>query len=119
MSWQKDPTCIFCQIVDGERPAKIVYEDHSVIAFLDAFPAAPTHNLIIPRKHIPSLNQLEEGQADLVGHMFIIAARLALEQDISDSGYRLIINTGLDANQSVFHLHLHLLGGRPMRYPMG
>lgn len=119
MNRQKDPSCIFCQIVDREIPTKIVYEDDRVIAFPDANPAAPTHILIIPREHIPSLNQLEEGQAELVGHMFIIAARVARDQHIADSGYRLIINSGIDANQSVFHIHLHLMGGRPMRYPMG
>ena len=111
--------CIFCRIISGESPATVVFHDERVIAFLDIYPAAPIHILIVPRDHIPSINHLDEGQTTLVGHMFLVAKRLADSNNISSSGYRLIINTGLDANQSVPHLHLHLLGGEPMRYPMG
>jgi len=114
-----DTTCVFCRIIAQETPASIIYQDDHVIAFLDIFPAAPIHILIVPIEHIASINQLTEEHTDLVGHMFIAARQLAEENGIAKSGYRLIINSGPDANQTVFHLHLHLLGGQPMRYPMG
>jgi histidine triad (HIT) family protein len=114
-----DKNCIFCRIISGEAPATIYFQDDLVIAFQDIHPAAPVHILIVPRAHIPSINDLVEENADLIGHMFITAGRLAKEKGIADTGYRLIINNGPDAKQAVFHLHLHLLGGRPMRYPMG
>ena len=111
--------CIFCRIISGESPATVVFQDDLVIAFLDIYPAAPIHLLIAPRDHIPSINNLDEGHATLVGHMHLVAKQLAELNNISVTGYRLIINTGMDAKQSVPHLHLHLLGGQPMRYPMG
>jgi histidine triad (HIT) family protein len=114
-----DPNCIFCQIIHGENPSKIVYEDEQVIAFLDINPAAPVHILIVPKDHIPSINHLRDDQEELIGHLFTIAKHLATENGIAESGYRLIINTGSDARQAVFHIHLHLLGGGKMRYPMG
>ncbi len=114
-----DPNCIFCQIVEGDIPSTTVYRDKQVVAFLDIHPAAPVHILIVPRQHIPSLNDLTSEDETLIGHMFIVAQKLANENGITDSGYRLIINSGPDARQAVFHLHLHLLGGREMRYPMG
>lgn len=89
------------------------------MAFLDIHPAAPVHILIIPRQHIPSMNHLTSEHETLLGHMHTVAMLLAKEKGIADSGYRLIINCGPDARQAVFHLHLHLLGGREMRYPMG
>ena len=110
---------MFCRIISGDAPASVVYKDDFVIAFLDIHPAAPTHILIVPIEHIPSMNQLSEEHTQLVGHMFLVAKQLAAQNGISDSGYRLIINSGPDANQTVFHLHLHLLGGGPMRFPMG
>lgn len=111
--------CIFCRIISGKAPATIYFQDDLLIAFQDIHPAAPVHILVVPRAHIPSINDLDEENAYLIGHMFITAGRLAKENGIADTGYRLIINNGPDAKQAVFHLHLHLLGGRPMRYPMG
>jgi histidine triad (HIT) family protein len=114
-----DPKCIFCRIISGESPAVTIHQDDLVIAFHDIHPAAPTHILIVPIEHVQSINQLPKENTQLIGHMFLIAKQLAAEKGIDNSGYRLIINSGPDANQTVFHLHLHLLGGRPMRYPMG
>jgi histidine triad (HIT) family protein len=114
-----DPNCIFCRIIAGESPAGIIYQDDLVTAFHDIHPAAPTHILIVPIEHIQSINHLTVENTHLIGHLFLIAKQLAAEKRIAATGYRLIVNTGTDANQSVFHLHLHLLGGRPMRYPMG
>jgi histidine triad (HIT) family protein len=111
--------CIFCKIIKGEIPADIVYTDDQVIAFRDINPAAPTHILIVPFKHIASTNKLTRGDEALIGHMFTVASRLAEEEEVHETGYRLIINTGPDAGQAVFHIHLHLLGGQRMRYPMG
>jgi histidine triad (HIT) family protein len=114
-----DPNCIFCKIIAGKSPSKIVYQDEQVVAFLDINPAAPVHILIVPREHIPSINHLTDDHEPLIGHLYLVAQRLAKDNGISESGYRLIINNGPDARQAVFHLHLHLLGGQPMRYPMG
>jgi histidine triad (HIT) family protein len=111
--------CIFCKIIQGDIPGDIVYQDEQVTAFRDINPAASTHILIVPTKHIASTNHLTEGEEALIGHLFIVARHLAEEEGINESGYRLIINTGPDAGQVVFHLHLHLLGGQRMRYPMG
>jgi histidine triad (HIT) family protein len=114
-----DPNCVFCRIVSGKSTAEIIYQDDQVIAFHDIHPAAPTHLLIVPIEHVPSMNQITDENTDLIGRMFLVAKQLAGEKGIDESGYRLIINTGPDANQTVFHLHLHLLGGQPMRFPMG
>lgn len=114
-----DPNCVFCSIIKGETTASVVYQDDLVIAFHDINPGAPIHILIVPITHIPSISHISEDQTRLVGHMFMVANRLAAAQRIVDTGYRLIINSGPDANQTVFHLHLHLLGGQAMRYPMG
>jgi histidine triad (HIT) family protein len=114
-----DPNCIFCRIIDGQSPGEIVFEDDQIIAFLDINPAAPIHILIVPLDHIPSINNLATDQETLIGHLFTVAKQLAEEKGIAESGYRLIINTGPDARQAVFHIHLHLLGGGSMRYPMG
>jgi len=114
-----DPTCVFCRIIARETPASIIYQDDHVIAFLDIHPAAPIHLLIVPIDHISSINQLSEEKSGLIGRMFVVAKQLAAEYSVAESGYRLIINSGPDANQTVYHLHLHLLGGSPMRYPMG
>jgi histidine triad (HIT) family protein len=111
--------CIFCDIINERKPSQTVYSDEDVIAFLDKNPAAPIHILIVPRQHIPSISDIHEYQESLVGHMFTVANQLAVENDIFESGYRLIINSGPDARQAVFHLHLHLLGGGGMRFPMG
>lgn len=111
--------CIFCKIIAGELPGDIVYHDEQVTAFRDIHPVGPTHILIVPNKHIPDINSITEEDETLIGHMFFIAKQLAIQEKINESGYRLIINNGADAGQIVFHLHLHLIGGQKMRYPMG
>jgi histidine triad (HIT) family protein len=110
--------CLFCRIGRHEIPAKCVYEDPDIFAFEDIHPQAPTHILICPRKHIVTLNDAAEEDAALLGRMQLVAAQLAAERKITD-GYRTIVNNGRGAGQSVFHLHLHLLGGRPFRWPPG
>lgn len=111
--------CIFCDIIEGKKPSTTVYQDRDVVAFLDINPAAPVHILIVPRVHISAISEFEAHQEKLIGHMFTVANKLAKENSILESGYRLIINSGPDARQAVYHLHLHLLGGRGMRFPMG
>jgi histidine triad (HIT) family protein len=107
-------TCIFCEIIAGRQSARIIYRDEYAIAFHDIFPRAPVHILIIPNKHIDSVNQLVEEDSLLTGHLILIAQKLAAEEGLSNSGYRIVINTGAHAGQSVHHLHLHLLGGKQM-----
>jgi len=104
--------CIFCQIVSGEVPSDIVYQDEEVIAFHDIKPQAPVHLIIIPRRHIPSLVHLSQADLSLVGHMVGIANQLAKREGVAESGYRLVINCGEESGQLVPHLHLHLIGGR-------
>jgi len=112
-------TCIFCRIVSDEAKAAIVYRDEQVTAFRDIHPVAPTHILIVPNKHIESVNTLKGDDEQLIGHLFTTAGKLAQEEGIEKGGYRLITNTGIDGGQTVFHLHLHLIGGHRMRHPMG
>ncbi len=109
-----DMDCIFCQIAAGKIPSEILYRDDEVVAFRDINPAAPTHLLIIPGKHIPSVAHLSGTDLPLVGHMVDVANQLAKDAGISESGYRLVINYGKDSGQVVPHLHLHLLGGRKL-----
>ena len=109
---------IFKRILDKEIPANIVHEDERCIAFRDVNPQAPTHVLVIPRKEIASVADLEAGDAELVGHLFVVARELAKELGLSD-GYRLVVNCGKDGGQSVDHLHVHLLGGRALSWPPG
>lgn len=111
--------CIFCKIVAGEIPADILYQDEGVIAFRDINPMAPTHLLIIPKKHIPSLVHLSEAESSLIGDMVNIANQLAKSEGISERGYRLAINCGEQGGQLVPHLHLHLLGGRQLSGALG
>jgi histidine triad (HIT) family protein len=111
--------CIFCKIISGEIPSTNVYRDEQVTAFRDLNPAAPTHILLVPNKHIDSVNTLMEGDEQLIGHLFTTAKHLAAQEGFADDGYRLIINTNAHAGQTVFHIHLHLLGGAPMKHPMG
>ena len=111
-------SCIFCKIVAKEMPAKIVYEDDTSVAFLDINPQAPVHILVIPRKHVASAEETEEADAPVIGHLHRVAAKLAQEFKITD-GYRIVLNTGRGAGQSVFHFHLHLLGGRIFHWPAG
>jgi histidine triad (HIT) family protein len=109
---------IFKKIIDREIPADIVYEDDLCLAFNDISPQAPTHVLLIPKKEIPTVNDLTEDDQQLVGHMFLAASRLARQLG-ADSGYRLIVNCGPDAGQEVYHIHIHLLAGRKMTWPPG
>jgi len=111
--------CVFCKIITGEIPSTNVFRDKQVTAFRDLNPAAPTHILIVPNKHIDSVNTLSNEQEQLVGHLFTTARDLAAQEGLADGGYRLIVNTNAHAGQTVFHLHLHLLGGAPMKHPMG
>lgn len=110
---------LFGKIIDGEIPADKVYEDDQVLAFRDVNPQAPTHILIIPKKPIPTINDLEEGDAELAGKLILTAKRIAAEEGIAGDGYRLVFNCNEGAGQSVFHIHLHLLGGRPLSWPPG
>lgn len=111
--------CIFCKIVAKEAQATIVYRDEQVTAFRDTHPVAPTHILVVPNKHIESVAALETEDEQLVGHLFTVARKLAEAEGIARGGYRLITNTGPNGGQTIFHLHLHLVGGHRMRYPMG
>ena len=110
--------CLFCQMVAGKIPARKVYEDEKVLAFEDIRPQAPTHVLIVPKKHIRGLKEAEEGDAEVIGHSHLVAAQIARERQIED-GYRTVYNVGPRSGQSVFHLHLHLIGGRDMKWPPG
>lgn len=111
--------CLFCKIIKGEIPSQKVYEDEKVYAFYDISPAAPVHVLIIPKEHIPSANALTAENAPVVGHIFRVAAELAKELGIAESGYRVVNNCGEDGGQTVQHLHFHLLGGRSLAWPPG
>jgi len=108
--------CIFCDIINKKSPAKILYEDDEIIAFPDINPSAPVHILIIPKKHIKSANELEAENQVLLGKMILTAKKLAKENKIDQSGYRLVINTGKDGGQIIEHLHLHLLGGKKLGF---
>ncbi|HEX8438067.1 histidine triad nucleotide-binding protein [Archangium sp.] len=111
--------CIFCKIRDGRIPAKVVLRDELCMALEDIHPQAPTHLLVIPLQHIPTVNDLTANEREVVGHLYLTAATLARQRGIADSGYRLVMNTHRDAGQTVFHIHLHVLGGRPMEWPPG
>ena len=111
--------CIFCKIADKKIPAKLVYEDDKVVAFDDINPQAPTHTLIIPREHIATVNDLQPSHNALVGHMFQVAREVAKQKGIAESGYRSVFNCNRDSGQEVFHIHLHVLGGRKMSWPPG
>lgn len=106
--------CIFCKIVNKEIAAEMVYEDDKVIAFKDAKPVAPLHLLIIPKKHIPSVNHLSLGDRELIGELFLVAQKMARAKGVAKTGYRLIFNIGKDAGQTIDHLHLHLIGGEKL-----
>ena len=112
-----DPSCLFCRIAAGEIPARIAYQDEQVVAFHDIDPKAPTHVLVIPRAHVASL--AEATDPALVGKLALLAAEIAKQEGLADRGYRTVINTGPDAGQTVFHIHLHLLGGRQLHWPPG
>ncbi|WP_299196023.1 histidine triad nucleotide-binding protein [uncultured Amphritea sp.] len=109
--------CLFCKILNNEIPADIIYEDDKVIAFNDISPQAPTHALIIPRKHIATLNDIDADDCGLVGHMVMVAGKIAEQQGFDADGYRTVFNCNSHGGQTVYHIHLHLLGGKPMGWP--
>ncbi len=110
--------CLFCRIIKKEIPSKAEYEDDEMLAFEDVNPQAPTHILIIPKKHIEQLSDISEADAELMGKLMVIARKLAAKKKL-DKGYRVVVNNGPQAGQAVFHLHLHLLGGRRFTWPPG
>lgn len=111
--------CLFCKIVSGEIPAEILYQDEQVLAFRDISPQAPTHILIIPKRHITTINDIAEEDATLIGQMVLTAKKLAAQEGLAEDGYRLAMNCNENGGQSVYHIHLHLLGGRRMTWPPG
>jgi histidine triad (HIT) family protein len=117
MSWQEN--CSFCRIIAGSVPAEIVYEDEDVVAFRDRHPQAPHHVLVIPRRHISGLQSITDSDVPLLGKLLATARKVAQSLGLERSGYRVVINSGAGAGQSIFHLHVHVLGGRPMSWPPG
>jgi histidine triad (HIT) family protein len=113
-----ETNCLFCRIVRGEIPAQIIYEDEHALAFRDINPQAPTHALVIPREHLASLGEASAEHEAALGHLLHVAARVAAQNNLS-GGFRTVINTGRDAGQTVFHVHVHVLGGRPLGWPPG
>ena len=111
--------CLFCKLIAGEIPANVVYLEDQVFAFRDINPQAPTHILIIPKRHIPGVLSVTREDAEVLEHIFQVAAELAKQEGIADSGFRLVVNSGPDAGQTVHHLHFHLLGGRLLGWPPG
>lgn len=111
--------CLFCRIVDGDLAADVVYQNDTIVAFRDINAKAPTHILLIPRRHIATMNDLQNGDESLAGELFVTAARIAADEGLADDGYRVVMNCNEAAGQSVFHIHLHLLGGRRMSWPPG
>lgn len=114
-----EENCLFCKIASGQIAAKIVYQDEDIVAFEDINPQAPHHMLIIPRRHIPSVQDLTPEDGPVLTHVFTTAAKLAHDMGFDEGGYRIVTNVGPDAGQSVFHLHFHLLGGRKFGWPPG
>jgi histidine triad (HIT) family protein len=113
------PNCLFCQIIERKISATIVHEDEHAIAFEDVNPQAPVHTLIVPKKHIADIHSLVVSDRELIGHLFFIAKTIASKKGLDKGGYRMVINNGSDAGQSVFHIHLHLLSGRKFKWPPG
>jgi histidine triad (HIT) family protein len=111
--------CLFCRIVRGDIPARLAYQDEHTLAFHDIDPRAPVHVLIIPRQHIAGVADLQPADAEVAGRLLVVAGSLASELGVADNGYRLVVNSGADAGQSVDHMHMHLLGGRPLQWPPG
>ena len=110
--------CLFCKIVEGKIPSKKIYEDEHTFAFEDIDPKAPTHVLVVPKKHIVGLKEARENEAEIIGRCLLTAAKIAKDRNIED-GYRTVLNVGAKSGQSVFHLHVHLIGGRDLRWPPG
>jgi histidine triad (HIT) family protein len=111
--------CLFCKMVSGEIQPDVVYEDDQVLAFRDISPQAPTHVLVIPKKHISTSNDIQPEDAQLIGALYLAAKQVAADEGVAEEGYRTVMNCNAGAGQAVFHIHLHLLGGRPMRWPPG
>lgn len=111
--------CIFCQILAGKMPGEIVFENERLVALRDINPQAPTHLLVLPKRHVATLNDLQPADAALMGEMVLVAARLAEQEKLATRGYRLVANCNRDAGQSIYHIHLHVLGGRYMTWPPG
>jgi histidine triad (HIT) family protein len=111
--------CLFCKIAAGEMETNFVYQDEKVVAFKDLNPQAPVHLLIVPKKHISDLNNLQSEDNELIGHIYQVAKKMAAKYEIADSGYRLVSNCGDDGGQTVYHIHFHLLGGRKLQWPPG
>jgi histidine triad (HIT) family protein len=114
-----DPSCVFCNIIARKIPATIVHEDEYAIAFEDLNPQAPVHTLIVPKKHIADIHSIVVADREIVGHLFFVARTIASRRGLEKTGYRMVINNGRDAGQAVFHIHLHLLSGRPFAWPPG
>jgi histidine triad (HIT) family protein len=112
-------SCLFCKIIKQEIPANIVYEADDILAFEDVNPQAPVHILVIPRKHIATTLDITDDDNELIGKMHQVAAKIAQDRSVADKGFRLVMNCNRDAGQTVFHIHLHLIGGRPMNWPPG
>jgi histidine triad (HIT) family protein len=111
--------CIFCRIADGGIPAKVVRQDEHTVAFRDLDPKAPLHVLVIPRRHIASVNDVQDEDAEVMGALFVAARDVARAEGVAEAGYRVVMNTGADAGQTVHHVHLHVLAGRHMKWPPG
>lgn len=115
----RDSGCIFCRIASKEVPSRIVFEDEKIVAIEDINPQAPVHLLVIPKKHIPTIQDITDNEKDLMSALFLVINRMAAERGISEKGYRVVINCGPSGGQTVYHLHLHLIGGRYMKWPPG
>ena len=111
--------CLFCKITSGKMDTELVYEDEKVVAFEDLNPQAPTHLLIVPKKHIPTLVELEEEDYELVGHIYRVANKLARKEEVDEDGFRIVANCRDNGGQTVYHIHFHLLGGRRLQWPPG
>ena len=114
-----NPDCLFCKITAGDIEADIIHQTDQVVGFRDLNPQAPTHVLIVPRRHIPTINDIAESDAAVIGQLFVAAKEIAAAEGLSEPGYRVIMNCNAGAGQTVFHVHLHLLGGRPFTWPPG
>lgn len=114
-----DPACVFCKIVEKKIPATIIHEDDFSLAFQDLNPQAPIHVLIVPKKHLTDIHSMTTADREIVGHLFLVAKNIAARKGLDKNGYRMVINNGKDAGQTVFHLHLHLLAGRTFSWPPG
>jgi len=111
--------CLFCKIADGEIPSDEVHRDDEFVAFRDINPQAPVHILVIPRRHVPDLSELDDDDVEMMGRLQVLAASIAVREGLGESGFRFVFNSGPDACQSVHHLHLHVIGGRQMSWPPG